>query len=211
MSGNLDEIDPQHFTAVFDWPDNVDMQQANLTQDLTRRGVRVGGIIRRRLTGAHGTPCLVAGDITSGQQISICEQVGSAVLSYKLDTSGLAKAAAIVPRALRHLVNLLATSTFCRQQAAGGSLRAEFANPIGRGVPPMMAVLVTCLAARRTCTGDVGTLLLCDRQIVQRWWRDFRSPLGHSWAFIPSRGYLGTMIPERLMTTIRPADTSAPK
>ncbi|MGY3582745.1 hypothetical protein ACVIGB_008189 [Bradyrhizobium sp. USDA 4341] len=211
MSDNLDEIDPKHIAAVFDRPDDVDVLQGDLAQDLARRAVRVSGIIRRHLAGANGTPGLVAGDITSGQEISISEQVGSAALSYKLDTNGHAKAAAVVSRALRHLVDLLAMSTFCRQEAAGGRLRTEFTDPIARGVPLLTAVLVRCLAAWRTFTGDVGTLLFCGRQIAQRWWRDIFTRLARSWAFIPSCGYLGTMIPERMMTTVRPPETSAPK
>ncbi|OMI08590.1 hypothetical protein BSN85_17780 [Bradyrhizobium brasilense] len=186
------------------------MLQGDLAQDLARRAVRVGGIIRRYLTGALGTR-LVAGDITSGREISISEQVGSAALSYKLDTNGLAKAAAIAFRARPDLVDVLAMSTFCRQQATGGRLRAEFVDPIARDVPLLTAVLVRSLAAWRTFTSDVGRLLFCDRRIVQRWWRDISTRLARSWAFIPSCGYLGTMIPERLMTTVRPPDTSAPK
>ncbi|WP_157863274.1 hypothetical protein [Bradyrhizobium tropiciagri] len=46
MSDNLDEIDRKHIAAVFDRPDDVDVLQGDLAQDLARQAVRVGGIIR---------------------------------------------------------------------------------------------------------------------------------------------------------------------
>ncbi|MCP1854663.1 hypothetical protein ACVI1L_004586 [Bradyrhizobium sp. USDA 4516] len=207
MSDNLDEIDPKHIAAVFDRPDDVDMLRGDLAQDLARRAVRVCGIIRRYLTGAHGTRPGRRGHYVRARNLDFRASRQRNIV-YKLDTNGLAKAAAIAFRALRELVDLLAMGTFCRQQATGGRLRAEFVDPIARDVPLLTAVLVRCLAAWRTFTRDVGTLLFCDRQIVQRWWRDISARLARSWAFIPSCDYLGTMIPERLMTTVRPPDTS---
>ncbi|MGY3131328.1 hypothetical protein ACVWZM_002010 [Bradyrhizobium sp. USDA 4501] len=209
MSDNLDEIDPKHIAAAFDRPDDVDMLQGDSAQDLARRVVRVGGIIRRHLTGAHGTRPGRRGHCVTARNLDFRASRQRSFV-YKLDTNGLARAAAIAFRALRDLVDLLAMSTFCRQQATG-RLRAEFVDPVARDVPLLTAVLVRCLAAWRTFTGDVGTLLFCDLQIVQRWWRDISKRLARSWAFIPSCDYLGTMIPERLMTTVRPPDTSAPK
>ncbi|MCC8978045.1 DUF2478 domain-containing protein [Bradyrhizobium acaciae] len=210
MSDDLDEINPKHIPAVFDRSDDVDVPQGDLAQDLARRAVRVGGIIRRHLTGAHATQPGRKEHYVRARNLDFRASRQRSFF-YKLNTNGLAKAAAIAFRALRDLVALRAMSTFCRQQTTGGRPRAEFVDPVARDVPLLTAVLVGCLAAWRTLSAGIGKLLFCDRQIVQRWWRDISTRLARSLAFNPSCDYLGTVLPERLMTTVRPPDTSAPK
>ncbi|WP_128970654.1 DUF2478 domain-containing protein [Bradyrhizobium tropiciagri] len=162
------------------------------------------------MTGAHGTRPGHRGHYVRARNLDFRASRPRSFV-YKLDTNEVAKTAAIAFRALRDLVDLLEMSTFCRQQARGGRPRAEFVDPVARDVALLTAVLVRCLASWRTLPGDIGTLLFCDHQIVQRWWRDISTRLARSWAFIPSCDYLGTLLLERLMTTVRPPDTSAPK
>ncbi|WP_347337178.1 DUF2478 domain-containing protein [Bradyrhizobium lablabi] len=61
---------------------------------------------------------------------------------------------------------------FSKQEASGRGLRDEFADAIIAGVPLLTAVPEKCHAACRTFTRDVGTTLLCERQVVEGWWRD---------------------------------------
>lgn len=172
MIDNLDEIDPNDVAAIFYRPnDDVDKLLADFAQDLAWQGVRVGGIVQRHFRGANGTHAMLAVDVATGQEISISQPLGSGAISCKLDTNGLAEAAAVVSRALRDKVDLLVLSKFAKQEAVGRGLRAEFVDAITRGVPLLTAVPRKCLADWRTFTGDVSTLLLCDRQALEEWWR----------------------------------------
>ncbi|MHC2432911.1 DUF2478 domain-containing protein [Bradyrhizobium sp. USDA 4451] len=209
MIDDLDEINPKHIAAVFDRSDDVDVLRRDLAHDLARQAVRVGAVIRRHLTGAHGTRLGRRGHYVRARNLDFRASRQRSVV-YKLDTNGLAKTAAIAFRALRDLVDLIEKSIL-PAQTTGDRPRAEFVDPVARDVPLLTAVLVRCLAAWRTLPANIGKLLFCDRQIVQRWWRYISTCLARSWAFIPSCDNLGTVLPERLMTTVRPPDTSAPK
>nr|WP_233286257.1 DUF2478 domain-containing protein [Bradyrhizobium brasilense] len=130
---------------------------ADFVQDLARRGVRVGGIVQRQSRDANGTQAMLAVDVATGQKISISQPLGSGAMSCKLDTNGLAKAAAILSRALRDKVDLLVISKFAKQEAAGRGLRAEFVDAITRGVPLLTAVPSRCLADWRTFGHSLGS------------------------------------------------------
>ncbi|WP_420969427.1 DUF2478 domain-containing protein [Bradyrhizobium sp. B120] len=212
MIGNLEEIDPNDVAAIFYQPnDDVDRLLADFAQDLARRGVRVGGIVQRHFKGANGTHAMCAVDVATGQEISISKPLDSGTMSCTLDTNGLAEAAIVVSQALHDKVDLLVISKFGKQEAAGRGLRAEFIDAITSGVPLLTAVPRKCLVDWRAFTGDVGTLLVCDRQVVEEWWRDSSTRLARSPAFSPSCSYLATIIPDSLMTAVRLPGTLAPK
>ncbi|MHC2332060.1 DUF2478 domain-containing protein [Bradyrhizobium sp. USDA 4454] len=157
MSDDLDEINPKHIAAVFDASDDVDVLQRDLAHDLARQAVRVGGIIRRHLTGAHGTRLGRRGHYVRARDLDFRASRQRSVV-YKLDTNGLAKTAAIAFRALRDLADLIEKSIL-PAQTTGGRPRAEFVDPVARDVPLLTAVLVRCLAAWRTLPANIGKLL----------------------------------------------------
>ncbi|MGY3033723.1 nucleoside-triphosphatase THEP1 [Bradyrhizobium sp. USDA 4354] len=212
MIDNPNEIDPNSVGAILYRPrDDVDRLLADFAQDLAQQGVRIGGIVQQHSRRANGTHVMLAIDVATGQEISISQPLGSGAMSCNLDTNGLAEAAAVVSQALCNKIDLLVISKFAKQEAAGRGLRAEFVDAITRGVPVLTAVPKKCLADWRTFTAGVGTLLPCDRQFLKKWWFDISTRVARSGAFSPSCGYLGTTIPDRLMTTVRLSSTSAPK
>ncbi|WP_347336886.1 DUF2478 domain-containing protein [Bradyrhizobium brasilense] len=212
MIDNLDDIDPTDVAAVLYQPDDdADELLADFVQDLARHDVRVGGIVQRHFRNANGTDVMLAIDVATGREISISQLLGSGAASCKLDTNGLAEAAVVVSQALRDKVDLLVISKFAKQEAVGRGLRAEFVDAITRGTPLLTAVPRKCLADWRAFTGDVGTLLLCDRQAVEEWWRVVSTRPGRRRAFSPSWSYLGTMIPDSLMTAARISPASIPE
>ncbi|MGY4627387.1 DUF2478 domain-containing protein [Bradyrhizobium sp. USDA 4486] len=212
MIDNLDEIDPNSVGAILYRPkDDVDRLLADFAQEIALQGVRIGGIVQRHARCANGTHVMLAIDVATGQEISISQPLGSGAMSCNLDTNGLAEAAAVVSRALRDNIDLLVINKFAKQEAAGRGLRAEFVDAITQGVPVLTAVPKKCLADWRTFTAGVSTLLPCDRQSLQQWWREISTRRARSGAFSPGCGYLGTMIPDRLMTTMRLSTTSSPK
>nr|WP_271566400.1 DUF2478 domain-containing protein [Bradyrhizobium sp. CCBAU 11386] len=180
---------------------------ADFAQDIAQQGVRIGGIMQRHSRRANGTHVMLAIDVATGQEISISQPLGSGAMSCNLDTNGLAEAAVVVSQALRNKTDLLVISKFAKQEAAGRGLRLELVDAITRGVPVLTAVPKNCLADWRTFTAGVGTLLPCDRQFLEQWWCDISTRVARSGAFSPSCGYLGTTIPDRLITTVRLSST----
>ncbi|MGX9432760.1 DUF2478 domain-containing protein, partial [Bradyrhizobium sp. LeoA1S1] len=57
--------------------------------------------------GRDGIKTMVALDIATGHEISICQPLGSGAISCKLDASGFADAAVVVARATKRRVDLL--------------------------------------------------------------------------------------------------------
>ncbi|WP_246799519.1 DUF2478 domain-containing protein [Bradyrhizobium sp. CCBAU 51753] len=212
MIDNFDNIDPTAVAAILYQPeDDADKLLADFVQDLARHDVRVGGIVQRHFRNANGTHVMLAVDVATGREISISQLLGSGAASCKLDTNGLAEAAIVVSQALRNKVDLVVISKFAKQEAVGRGLRAEFVDAITRGVPLLTAVPQKCLSDWRAFMGDVGTLLLCDRQVVEDWWRDVAARPARRRAFSPRWSYLGTMIPDSLMTAARISPRSAPE
>jgi molybdate transport system ATP-binding protein len=173
MIANIAEIDPNWVAAVlYRSQDDVDTLLADVAESLAREGVRVGGVAQRNLKGASGKTGMLAIDLMTGREISICQPLGSGAMACKLDAGGLAEASVAVARAISAEVDLLLINKFSKQEASGKGLRAEFAEAIMAGVPLLTAVPEKCLADWRSFTGDIGTTLLCERQVVEGWWRD---------------------------------------
>jgi nucleoside-triphosphatase THEP1 len=173
MIANIAEIDPNWVAAIlYRSQDDVDTLLADVAESLAREGVRVGGVAQRNLKGANGKTGMLAIDLMNGREISICQPLGSGAMACKLDAGGLAEASVAVARAISAEVDLLVINKFSKQEASGKGLRAEFAEAIMAGVPLLTAVPEKCLADWRSFTGDIGTTLLCERQVVEGWWRD---------------------------------------
>jgi len=173
MIANIAEIDPNWVAAVlYRSQDDVDTLLADVAESLAREGVRVGGVAQRNLKGADGKTGMLAIDLMTGREISICQPLGSGAMACKLDAGGLAEASVAVARAISADVDLLVINKFSKQEASGKGLRAEFAEAIMAGVPLLTAVPEKCLADWRIFTGDIGTTLLCEQQVVEDWWGD---------------------------------------
>ncbi|MVT54039.1 DUF2478 domain-containing protein [Bradyrhizobium yuanmingense] len=172
MIGNIAEIAPSRIAAVVYRPsDDVDTLLANFAHDLTRRGVRIGGIVQRNVRNANGTTTMLAVDVATGTKISISQTLGGGAMSCKLDTGGLAEAAAVVSRAIRGNVDLIVINKFSRQEASGQGLRAEFADAISRGLPLLTAVPERRFSDWRSFNGDFGTTLACEWSVIANWWQ----------------------------------------
>jgi molybdate transport system ATP-binding protein len=177
MPSDFNEIDPSRIAAILYRPqDDVDTMLADFAQGLVRSGERVGGIVQRNVKDGGGCQVgMQAVDLMTGREISICQPLGSGAMACKLDAAGLAEAAVAVARAVEADVDLIVINKFSKQEAAGEGLRDELADAIAADIPVLTAVPEKCLDAWRTFTGDVGTTLLCDRQVIEAWWRELSS------------------------------------
>jgi molybdate transport system ATP-binding protein len=171
---DFSDIDPNRLAAVLYRPqDDIDTLLADFAQDLLRRGVRIGGIVQRNLKDTTGCQTgMLAIDLLTSREISICQPLGSGAMACKLDAAGLSEASVAVAHAIGEAVDLIIINKLSKQEASGQGLRSEFAEAIIAGVPVLTGVPEKCYADWRSFTGDIGTTLLCDRQVIEGWWRD---------------------------------------
>lgn len=160
--------------AVIYGPDvDVDGFMATFATDLIREGHRIGGVVQRNAKGACGPHDLMhLIDLMTGRAIPICQALGTGAVSCKLDPGGLAEAAVSVSRAIAEDVELIIVNKFSKQEAAGAGLRAEIADAVVADLPILTAVPEKCYDAWIEFTGGYGTTLVCERRIVDEWWRE---------------------------------------
>jgi molybdate transport system ATP-binding protein len=177
MNTDFDQLDPNRIAAILYRPDDdVDTLLADFACDLADSGTRIGGIVQRNLKDAAGRKIgMQAFDLLSRRNVSICQPLGSGATACRLDSGGLAEAAAAVGRALSEKVALVVINKFSKQEASGQGLRAEFADTIIAGAPLLTAVPEKCIEAWKDFTGDIGTTLLCERRVIDGWWQDISS------------------------------------
>lgn len=177
MIADLSELDPNRMAAVLYRPqDDVDKLLADFAQDRLRAGERIGGVVQSNLKDEAGSKIgMEAIDLMTGRPVSICQPLGKGAMACKLDAGGLAESAMAVARAVEAGVDLIVINKFSKQEAAGGGLRNELADAVVSGIPLLTAVPEKVIDAWKAFTGDQGTLLLCERHVVEDWWRGLRS------------------------------------
>lgn len=153
--------------------DDVDSLLAAFAADLIREGHRIGGVVQHNAKGACGPRDLMTMvDLMTGNAIRICQTLGPEAQSCRLDPAGIAEAAVSVSRAIAENVELVIVNKFSKQEAAGGGLRAEIADAVVAGLPILTAVSDKCYDAWTEFTGGFGTTLVCERRVVEAWWRE---------------------------------------
>jgi hypothetical protein len=167
-------LHPLKLAAIVYHPvDDVDGLLATFASDLICEGGRVGGVVQMNTKGARGSrESMELIDLMTGDAIRICQELGSGAGACKLDPAGLAEAATAVSRAVAANVDLVIVNKFSKQEAAGGGLRAEIAEAVVAGRPLLTAVPDKCYDAWAKFTGNFGTTLMCERRIVEDWWRE---------------------------------------
>jgi molybdate transport system ATP-binding protein len=168
------DLHPLKLAAVIYRPaDDVDGLLATFASDLICEGYRIGGIVQKNVKGACGPRALMeVVDLMNGDAIRICQSLGSGAEACRLNPAGLAEAATAVGRGVAAKVDLVVVNKFSKQEAAGGGVRAEIAAAVTAGVPLLTAVPDKCYDAWTKFTGAFGTTLLCERRIIEDWWRE---------------------------------------
>jgi Protein of unknown function (DUF2478) len=151
--------------------DDVDLLLSAFAVDQIRDGHRLGGVVQHSAPG-NGRARMEMLDLRTGRLIPLSQNLGPSAQSCALDPAGLAHAAIAVSAAVADNVELLVVNKFSRQEAEGRGLRAEIGNAIVAGLPVLTAVSTKCYDAWVEFTGGFGTTLLCERYVIEDWWRD---------------------------------------
>jgi molybdate transport system ATP-binding protein len=134
---------PLKLAAIIYRPaDDVDSLLAGFASDLICEGNRIGGIVQRNIKDEHG-----------GRE-------RMEVIDLMTGTS------------IRICQSLGSGAAACKLEAAGNGLRAEIADAVVAGRPLLTAVPDKCYDAWSRFTGNFGTTLVCERRIVEDWWRE---------------------------------------
>ncbi len=151
--------------------DDVDALLSTFAVEQIREGHRLGGVVQHSAAG-NGRARMEMLDLRTGRLIPISQDLGPSAQSCALDPAGLADAAVAVGAAIAENVELLIINKFSRQEAKGRGLRAEIGNAVVAGLPILTAVSTKCYDAWCEFTGAFGTTLVCERPVVEEWWRD---------------------------------------
>ncbi|MBS7702743.1 DUF2478 domain-containing protein [Chelatococcus asaccharovorans] len=136
---------------VYDARGAADEILAALASRLRERGVAIAGLIQHNRGGGPAQePSLeptqmVAEDLASGRLIGISQSRGAAAAGCRLDSQGLAEAAALAAQSLPK-ASFAILSKFGKAEVDGGGLRAEFITALSHGIPLVTSVPASRLA-----------------------------------------------------------------
>ena len=115
---------------------------------------------------------MTLGDLSSGQEIRISQRLGRYARGCRLDHGALAAAVGLAETGLASGADLLIINKFGKVEAAGGGFRPVIAAAIGSGVPVLVAVSETNLAAWTEFTGGEGAIIPALDHVVLDWLHD---------------------------------------
>lgn len=135
---------------VYDARGAADEILAALASRLREQGVALAGLVQHNRSGVPGAeaPHMVAEDLASGRLTGISQSRGAASAGCRLDSQGLAEAAALAAQSLPS-ASLAILSKFGKAEVDGGGLRAEFVMALSHSIP-----LVTSVPAGRRADWD---------------------------------------------------------
>ncbi|CAH1659150.1 conserved hypothetical protein [Hyphomicrobiales bacterium] len=123
---------------------------AALAMRLREEEIPLAGLVQHNRPGygARVPARMVAEDLASGRLIGISQPLGAAAAGCRLDSQGLAEAAALAARSLPSAAFAI-LSKFGKAEVDGGGLRAEFVAALTHGIP-----LITSVPASRLADWD---------------------------------------------------------
>lgn len=154
----------------------VDALLSTFARELIDGGVDVRGLLQMPPEAAGCGPAapMRLQDVSTGEVIPICQALGSGAASCRLDTRGLADAAARLRKAASMPSQLLLVSKFGKQEASGRGFRDEIGYAVGEGRTVLTAVKRGLVHNWLDFTGGMGTLLDHRLWVLRDWWGDVR-------------------------------------
>jgi len=158
---------------VYDDAVAVDSLMTAFAREMLDKGVRASGILQLPPDGAcgPGAPMRLQ-DVTTGEVIPICQDLGPGSKSCKLDLAALASASSRLRAAATGESDLLFISKFGKQEAEGRGFRAEFAFAVEHNRTILTAVKRGLVHRFFDFTGGAGTLLDHRLWVLRNWWED---------------------------------------
>lgn len=173
----LAPIDPRSLpqtpqVAAIVYPDNAYPGPAfeALVRLCRNRGLVLAGVLQHQICTAPDRRCdVVLEDLTTGHRTAIFEDRGAGAAGCRLDEGALAEATARVEGNLGSGADLLVLNKFGKAECGGGGLVDLMANALQRGIPSIIGVPSSNLAAWREFAGDCAIELADDAQEIGSW------------------------------------------
>lgn len=154
-----------------------DMLLSRVARDLGARGHRLAGVVQ--VNDQYDALCacdMTLGDLASGAEIRISQRLGRYARGCRLDHGALAAAVGLAEAGLAAGPDLLIVNKFGKVEAAGGGFRDVIASAIGLGIPVLVGVSETNLAAWTAFTDGAGLVLPALDPPVFDWLHDLLPP-----------------------------------
>lgn len=154
-----------------------DMLLGRVAQALAARGHRLAGVVQ--VNDQYDALCacdMTLGDLASGVQIRISQRLGRYARGCRLDHGALATAVGLAEAGLAAGADLLIINKFGKVEAAGGGFREVIAAAIDGGIPVLVGVSETNLAAWHAFTNGAGLVLPALDPPVFDWLHDVLPP-----------------------------------
>lgn len=138
----MELLEPIRLAAItYDRGFDIDCLLVTACASLSRRGVRLGGLLQIS-TGAKGgcASTVHVVDLRTNAAFDIWEERGTCAKGCRLDERGLATASHAIDKAVADRVDLIIINRFGRAESLGGGLLASFSAAISAGLPVLTAV-----------------------------------------------------------------------
>lgn len=143
------------------------------------RGLVLAGVRQRLVSTRPDRACdVLLEDLHDGRLTAIFEDRGNDASGCRLDEGALAQATARVQDALNSGSDLLVLNKFGKAECSGGGVLDLIADAIDRGIPAVIAVPRSNIAAWRRFAGEFAIELDDDPGAVERWLADLSQGTG---------------------------------
>jgi len=146
---------------------DVDIHLAHICQQLTGKGLIVGGLVQNNSCSAVSGIQLV--DLRSQNKFDIWENRGRLASGCRLDETGLLGTAKVIEQAIDDRVDLVIINRFGRAESEGKGLRDYFAQAVDAGVPVLTGVREPYIEAWQQFHGGMAHELLATGKNLENW------------------------------------------
>lgn len=160
----------------FDDGQDIDELVAEFVGEQRAQGFRVKGVLQTR--GQAGGECFCSEmylhAIGCDQVFRISQPLGRGSSGCRLHYGELAKCSAFLEREIEAGADLLVLNRFGKGESEGRGLRDLITAALAAGIPVLIAVRPTYLAAWQHFSGNCGIKLPFDKVAIQDWFRALR-------------------------------------
>lgn len=156
---------------VFDRDEAPDAPLIDFIDAVTRRGVRVAGLVQERAGGdLRDLHDVQVRDLVSGDRLPIMQDLGPEASGCRVDPAATALAARFLDRALEGRPDLLVVNRFGRLESEGGGMLGEIGRAFADGVALIVCVPKRYREAWNAFADGLDAQLPPSSSAIHDWW-----------------------------------------
>lgn len=138
-------------------------------------GFRIAGVVEESEGCAEGCERLTLRCLTTGERVSISQNLGRESTACNLDSSGLAAACGLVQAAIAAGADLVILSKFGKIEADRHGLTEAFQAAIAAELPVVTSVAPTLAEPWDAFAGPLAVAVSADDAALDAWWQALRA------------------------------------